>query len=112
MAPACAKSDRTPGGPTRDRRRRSRTIPAKDGGQPDRMAPRGASGHGAGQGPRTRETTVSDDQPPPPGWGQPSPPPAGAQPSFPAPGAPAPGAPAPGTAQPGPTLGWGAAPGQ
>jgi hypothetical protein len=49
---------------------------------------------------------VSDDLPPPPGWGPPAPPPPDAQPSFPAPGSPPPGA-----GQPGPTPGWGTPPG-
>src|SRR3954471_23871167 len=57
------------------------------------MAPRGRPGTGPAR-PRTRETAVSGDQPPPPGWVPPTPPP--------------PGSPPPG--QPGPTPGWGTPP--
>src|SRR4029077_7792474 len=63
--------------------------------------PAGRPDMGPARGPRTRETAVSDDQPPPPGWVRPSsPPPGWARPSPP-----------PRGCQPRPPPGWGAAAG-
>src|SRR6476659_3921063 len=70
------------------------------------MAPRGRPGTGPAR-PRTRETAVSGDQPPPPGWVPPTPPP----PGRPPPGRPGPtpacGAPSPPVGPPATGTGWG-----